>query len=226
MANGTLQTLDRGIEVLLLVARTPEGMKISDLVLRLGLHRAAAYRIVTTLVDHAVLRRTDDGRVVLGAGAFVLGAHATDTLRDLAQPVLQALAECTCATAFLSMAQGLDCVVALTAEPRDAFFNISYRVGTRHPIDRGAAGIAILATRPEHADDSDDIRFARAHGYSITRSQLQKGAVGVSSPVILPGSRSAGTEYSVGVVALENLDLELAAEAVPTAARALSQRFG
>lgn len=226
MANATLQTLDRGIEVLLLVARTPEGLKVGDLALRLGLHRAAAYRIVATLVDHAMLRRTDDGRIILGAGAFVLGAHAADNLRDLARPVLQALAERTCATAFLSMAQGPDCVVALTAEPHDAFFNISYRVGTRHPINRGAAGIAILAARPEQADDSDDIRFARAHGYSITRGQLQKGAVGVSSPVIFPGLQFAGMEYSVGVVALENLDLGLAADAVPAAAKALSQRFG
>ncbi|WP_101068631.1 IclR family transcriptional regulator [Roseovarius salinarum] len=226
MANGRLQTLDRGIEVLLLLARTPGGLKVGELATRLDLHRAAAYRIVATLADHGMVQRTDGGRVILGPGAYLLGAHAGDSLRDLARPVLEDLAERTGATAFLSMAQGGECVVVLTAEPQEAFLNIHYRVGTRHPIDRGAAGIAILATRPEQPDDPEDVRFARAHGYSVTRGQLQKGAVGVSSAVDLAGGGFSGMEFSVGVVALEDLDLERAPDAVRAAARKLSGTLG
>lgn len=226
MANGKLQTLDRGIAALLLVARTPEGLTVGDLSARLGLHRAATYRIVATLADHGMVQRTEGGRIILGAGAFLLGAQAGETMRNLARPILEQLAQDTGATAFLSMAQGDECVVVLTAEPRDAFLNIHYRVGTRHPIDRGAAGIAILATRPEQPDEPEDVRFARAHGYSVTRGQLQKGAVGVSSPVRLPDADHAGTEYSVGVVALENLEMDSAIAAVRAAARSLSDSFG
>ncbi|GAB4362681.1 MAG: helix-turn-helix domain-containing protein [Oricola sp.] len=225
MGNSTLQTLDRGIEALLLVARTPEGMKVGDLASKLNLHRAVAYRIVATLAGHGMVRRLDDGRIVLGAAAFLLAAQASDIVRSLARPVLEDLAEKTGATAFLSMAEGADCVVVLTAEPRETDVNIHYRVGTRHPIDRGAAGIAILSTRPERPDDSDDVRFAREHGYSVTRGQLHKGAVGVSSPVRLPGEAFAGTEYSIGVVAFDTLDMDTVCRVVPETARALSERF-
>ncbi|TDE39876.1 MarR family transcriptional regulator [Antarcticimicrobium sediminis] len=225
MAQGTLQTLDRGIEALLLIARTPGGLKVGDLAERLKLHRAIAYRIIATLSAHGMVRRVEDGRIVLGAAAFQLGAQAADSVRSLAQPILEDLAETTGATAFLSMAEGADCVVVQTAEPRRAVVNIHYRVGLRHPIRLGAAGIAILAARPAHPDDSEEIRTAREQGYSVTRGQLHKGAVGVSSPVRLLGAAFAGMEYSIGVVALEALDLDLACRAVPEAARALSGRF-
>lgn len=218
MTTGKLQTLERGIEVLRLVSQSPEGIRISDLATRLGLNRPAAYRIVATLADQTMVRRLDDGRIVMGIGAYQLGARSSDNVRTLARPVLEDLAEQTGATAFLSMAEGDSCVVAMTAEPRDGTFNIHYKLGTRHPLDRGAAGIAILAARPEQPGESEDIRFARANGYSLTRGQLHKGAVGVSSPVVLEQS---GLECSVGVVALEALDTDKAARAVPAAAARL-----
>lgn len=225
MANGTLQTLDRGIEALLLIGRTPGGIKIGELAAQLGLNRAVSYRIVATLAGHGMVRRQEDGRIVLGSAAFLLGGQVVDGIRAAARPVLQRLAERVGATAFLAMADREDCVVALTAEPRDAAMAIHYRVGTRHPITLGAAGIAILAARPETPADSDEIRRARAQGFVVTRGQLHKGAVGASSPVPLPAEGFAGMECSLGVVALESLDLDLAALAVPGAARALSEQF-
>lgn len=223
MANDRLQTLERGLEALTLVARTPGGLKVGDLAARLGLHRAVAYRIVTTLAAQGMVRRREGGRIVLGAGAVQIGAQAGDDLRDLAGPVLEDLAERTGATAFLSRAEGEDCVVVQTAEPRNAFLNIHYRVGTRHPIHRGAAGIAILAARPERPDDPEEVRLAREQGYSLTRGQLHKGAVGLSSAVTLPGETQDGMAFSIGVVALEELDLDIATTAVPGAAQRLSE---
>lgn len=225
MANGKLQTLERGIETLLLIARNPAGLKVSELATGLGLHRAVSYRIVATLAELGMVQRLADGRVVLGSGAYLLGARSVDHVRTLARPVLEDLAEATGATAFLSMAEGDECVVALTAEPRHTMINIHYRVGTRHPITRGAAGFAILAMRPEAPNDIDEVRSARENGYSITRGQLHKGAVGVSSGIQLPQGGFAGLEFSIGVVALEELDLQTAAKAVPEAAQRLSDGF-
>ncbi|MFZ3584609.1 IclR family transcriptional regulator [Loktanella sp. DJP18] len=223
MSNSKLQTLDRGIAALLLIAQSPGGLKVGDLASQLDLPRANAYRIVGTLTDHAMVRRLDSGHVVLGVGAYHLGGLTTDNVRTVARPVLEGLAEATSATAFLSMASGRECIVALTAEPRSSSIAIHYRVGHRHPITRGAAGIAILAGLPAAADDSDDIRFARDHGYSLTRGQLHKGAIGVSSLVVPPGAGFAGPAFSIGVVALEELDLNCATVAVPLAAKRLAE---
>lgn len=218
MSTGKLQTLERGITLLRLVSQSPEGIRINELAAQLGLNRPTAYRIVATLVDQTMVRRLEDGRIVMGVGAYQLGARSSDSIQMLARPVLETLAQETGATAFLSMAEGDTCVVVMTAEPRDAVFNIHYKLGTRHPIDRGAAGIAILATRPESPKDSDDIRFCRANGYSVTKGQLHKGAVGVSSPVLLQDAGLTGLEFSIGVVALEALNIEQATKAVPKAA--------
>ncbi|EIE50021.1 hypothetical protein AL036_08065 [Salipiger aestuarii] len=223
MATGKLQTLDRGIEALLLVAEASGGLTVGDLATRLGLHRAVTYRIVATLADRGMVRRGVDGRIVLGARAYLLGAHTVDSIRTMALPVLEDLAERASATAFLSMAEGEECVVVLTAEPRDVAITIHYRVGRRHPITRGAAGIAILAARPETDADSQDVRSARSLGYSITRDQLHRGAVGVSSALLLTGVGFARQEFSVGVVAFEDLDLDVVAPAVADAAQTLSK---
>lgn len=222
MTSGKLQTLDRGMALLMLVARSEGGLKIADLAEQLGLHRAIAYRIVATLADHGMVSRLADGRIVLGGGALVLGVHAEGNLRVLARPVVEELAEKSGATAFLSMAQAEDCVAILTVEPRDVFINIHYRVGTRHPISKGAAGLAILAARPERPDDPEAVRAARRDGYSVTRGELQKGAMGISSPVRMGSEGLAGLELSIGVVALDSLDIEGASTAVQAAAETLS----
>ncbi|MDK3019953.1 IclR family transcriptional regulator [Pseudodonghicola flavimaris] len=227
MSSGKLQTLDRGIALLMLVARGEGRLKIADLADRLGLHRAIAYRIVATLADHGMVTRLPDGCIVLGSGAVMLGTHAEGSLRALARPVVEDLAEATGCTAFLAMAQGGDCVAILAAEPRGVIFNVHYRVGTRHPLERGASGLAILAGRPEQPDDPEPVRRARADGFALTQGELQKGAMGVSSPVRIcaPGVESqaiAGIELSVGVVALETLDVAPVSTAVRQAARDLS----
>lgn len=225
MTSGKLQTLDRGMALLMLVARTDGGLKIADLADQLGLHRAIAYRIVATLADHGMVTRLADGRIVLGGGALMLGAHAEGNLRALARPVVEELAENSGATAFLSMAQGADCVAILTAEPRDVIINIHYRVGTRHPIGKGAAGLAILAGRAERPEDPEAVRSARRDGYAVTRGELQKGAMGISSPVRMNDEGFAGLECSIGVVALDTLDIDRASTAVLAAAGTLSQRL-
>lgn len=223
MEQGRLQTLDRGLKVLALLSEAEEGLKIADLAARIGVHRAIAYRIVNTLAAHDMVQRLAGGRIVLGSGALLLGARAEGALRTRARPAVEALADRARATAFLSVAQGADCVAVLTAEPRDTFLNIHYRVGTRHPLSRGAAGIAILAGRPPQPDDAAAVIRARQDGYSLTRGELQAGAVGVSSPVAIPG---AALECSVGVVALDGLDVGLAITAVRAAVGDLGELLG
>ncbi|MCL2533451.1 MAG: helix-turn-helix domain-containing protein [Nocardiaceae bacterium] len=212
----TLQTLDRGLRALDIVAQSPAGISVADLAKELDVHRAICYRIVATLEDHALVTRTADGRIRLGVAAAVLASRFEPQFASDVQPVLHALADETRATAFVSAAQGQNCVVIMVAEPEGTLLRVGYRVGSSHPIDRGAAGIAILALRPESPDDSDAVRQARADGYSLTRGQLEHGAVGIASGIALPqgvGS-STGLERSVGVVAIDGLDTDQAADAV------------
>lgn len=225
MTGNKLQTLDRGLSALFLIARSDGGLKIAELADKLALNRAIVYRLVATLTDHGMVQRLPNGRIVLGSGAFLLEAHAESNLRTIARPLLETLAEHTEATAFLSMAHGDDCVAVLTAEPRNVFINIQYRVGSRHPLSKGAVGLAILSGRPEQDDDPQAVRDARHDGYCVTRGELQHGAVGAASPVHMPARGFAGIELAVGMVALGDLNLERACAAVKDAARNLSAQL-
>jgi len=105
-------------------------------------------------------------------------------------------------------------------EPSWTQFHVAYRAGSRHPLDLGAAGRAILAGRTEPAapDDSPQgtVEWIESAG------ELQAGAYGIAAPVLgVPG-----LDASVGVVALAPLDPELAGPVVVTAARAVAQALG
>ncbi|EWH00488.1 IclR family transcriptional regulator, partial [Halomonas sp. BC04] len=143
----TLQTLDRGLSALELIAEHSEGITIAELARQLDVHRAIAYRLVATLESHSLITRTAEGPIRLGAGIALLASRFEPQLRAVAQPLLQALAKATRATAFISVAQGEECVVLMVAEPDEGLLRVGYRVGSRHPLSQGAAGIAILAGR-------------------------------------------------------------------------------
>lgn len=222
----TLQTLDRGLNALEIIAREARGLSIADLAERLEVHRAIAYRIVATLEAHALVARGADGMVTLGSGLMVLASHFEPQLRAVARPLLTTLAREARATAFLSAAQGDECVALMVAEPDEGVLRVGYRVGSRHPLTRGAAGIAILAGRPETDDEPDAVKQARRDGYSITRGQLQRGAVGVASPITTADRRPGGFEGCVGVVALDDLDTAAAAAAVRDCAGRIAALMG
>ncbi|WNV82939.1 helix-turn-helix domain-containing protein [Umezawaea sp. Da 62-37] len=219
----TLQTLDRGLRALDVVSRSANGISVADLARELDVHRAICYRIAATLEAHGLVSRTEDGLLRLGVGTAVLGARFEPGFTREARVLLRSLANETGATAFVSAAEGPDCVVIMVAEPESAALRVAYRVGSRHPLTKGAAGIAILAARPESRSDTDELRQVRRDGYSITSGQLERGAVGVAAGVrAVPGS---GFEHSIGVVALEGFDTAVAAKAVRSAARSLEDHL-
>ena len=218
----TLQTLDRGLHVLRIISTRPAGLSVAELAAELEVHRAIAYRLVSTLEMHGLIARTRDGRIVTGAGVLRLSANFESQLRTLARPFLQELAEASGATAFLTLAQGDDCTAIQVCEPQTVDFRMSYRVGSRHPVTAGAAGIAILAARPAAASDGDAVKEARRLGCSLTRGELQKGAVGIASALLGAAADPLPFEACVGVVAMEDLDTERCAALVTACARELA----
>ena len=91
-------------------------------------------------------------------------------------------------------------------EPRWTAVHVSYRVGSRHRLDRGAAGRAIAAGR------------TGTDAVVETHDELQAGARGFAVPVL----GVTGLEASVGVVTLGSLDAELVSFEVTKAARELA----
>ncbi|MEV6811505.1 helix-turn-helix domain-containing protein [Micromonospora sp. NPDC051296] len=202
----TAQTLDRGLRLLHLVADAPGGLTVTEAANRLGIGRAAVYRLVGPLAGHGMLRRDAAGRLRLGAGVLHLARRAQPLLAEGALPALRRLAEQAGATAHLTVVEGGEGVALAVVEPSWTSFHVAYRTGARHPLERGAAGQAILAGR------------SGAAGPVSTAGELQPGAYGVAAPVLgVPG-----LEASVGVVALAPLDAEAVSAQVLAAATAIA----
>ncbi len=209
-----LQTLDRGIAALDIVSEHAGGVAMPELATALGVHKAIAYRIVATLEARGMVVRGADGRVRLGGGLMALAGRFEPQFRAAAEPELRRLAARTRAAAFIAIAQGDACVPIMVEQADHGVLQVSYRLGTRHPLSRGASGLAILAGRAPQPDEAEAVSRARAQGYSITRGELQRGAVGVAAPVLTPETPRTALEPCVGVVAMEDLDVPQAAEAV------------
>jgi DNA-binding IclR family transcriptional regulator len=203
----TAQTLDRGLRLLHLVADTSGGLSMTEAAARLGVGRAVVYRLVATLTEHAMLRRDSNGRLRLGAGVLHLAKQVQPLIADAALPALRRLAERVGATAHLTVVDGGEALALSVVEPSWTQFHVAYRSGSRHPLERGAAGLAILAGR--RGD------FAPV----ATTGELQPGAYGVAAAV--PGVD--GLEASVGVVALAPLDEATVPDEVKNAAANVGQ---
>jgi DNA-binding IclR family transcriptional regulator len=196
-------TLDRGLRLLDVLAR-PEngaGMTVTALSASLGMSRTAAYRLIGTLEAHGYVGRLPDGRVRLGYAVTRLAAAVAPLVRAAASPVLRRLADEVGATAHLTVVDGDAALAVVVVEPSWTDVHVAYRAGTRHALDRGAAGRAILRGR------------TGGDGWVSSRSELQPGAYGVAAP--LP---AGAVEGSVGVVALAELDEDRVGPAVVTAA--------
>jgi DNA-binding IclR family transcriptional regulator len=203
----TAQTLDRGLRLLHLVADTPGGLTVTEAADRLTVGRAVVYRLVATLMEHRMIRRDSAGRLRLGAGVLHLAGRAQPLIADAARPVLRHLAESVGATAHLTVADGNEAVALAVVEPSWTAFHVAYRAGSRHPIDRGAGGRAIIAGRH------------RSGGWQSSAGELESGAYGIAAPVI----GVEGLEASVGVIALAPLDAAAVGPQVIAAAAAVMQ---
>ncbi len=187
----TSQTLDRGLRALEELADAPTGLTVTELADRLGVNRTIVYRLLATLELHGLARRDAAGRARLGIGVLALARRVQPLLRDAAAIPLRRLAEEVGATAHLTVVDGTEALAVAVVEPTWTDYHVAYRVGSRHALDRGAAGRAIVAYRDNGITT-----------YIVTQGELQVGAFGIAAPLVdVPG-----IEASVGVISFGELD--------------------
>jgi DNA-binding IclR family transcriptional regulator len=209
------QSLDRGLRALEVLARHPDGMTVSELAAALGTHRAAVYRLLGPLGEHHFVRRGHDGRFTLAPGLIELAAAVRPRLHEVAEPVLQRLADQLRATTALTIRDGDEAVVATVVVPREPRMHLTYRPGMRHALTQGCPGHVLLAALPPRTDEAEFVTRARANRYAVSRGQLLPGATGVAAAIAAPGHEP---DASVSAVWIEGLDPDAVAADVIAAA--------
>ncbi|WP_243790824.1 IclR family transcriptional regulator [Saccharopolyspora gloriosae] len=205
-AKETSLTLERGLSLLQAVADADGAAPtISDLAATVGVSRAAVYRLLGPLQARGLVRR-EGSRVRLGLGVLWVAGRVLPQLRFASLPALRGLAEQVGATVHLTVADGAEAQAVAVVEPSWTSYHVSYRVGTRHPVQRGAAGRAV--DLPPHGPR-----------WVVSTGEPHTGPYGVAAPVLgVPGLRA-----SVGVVALEPLTGDDIGPLVSDTARAVAE---
>ncbi|MBM9458648.1 helix-turn-helix domain-containing protein [Nocardioides sp. zg-536] len=186
------QTLARGLRALESIAVAPDGLSILELAEMLGVHRSIASRLLATLAEFRMVIRGADGRYRVGSGLAALASGIHSTLRVAAEPVLRELAESLGATIALLVAEGEEAVALSVVAPAQTTYHLSFRAGGRHPLDRAAGGVALLAGMPPRPGEPARVAEARERGYALTFAEVEPGAYGVGVPIpAVPGMPTA-----------------------------------
>jgi len=180
------QTLARGLTALELIAGTTAGLTVQEVADQVGVHRTVAYRLLSTLAQFRLIARHEDGRYRSAAGLAVLGSSFDRGLRELSLPTLRALAEELRTTVSLLVAEGDEQVSVAVIVPNAVSYQLSFHEGSRYPLERGAAGVALLATRPPQPGERELVAETRRRGWVVTHGEIEPGTYGLAVPVTRP----------------------------------------
>jgi DNA-binding IclR family transcriptional regulator len=214
------QTLDRGLACLDFVAASDRSVSVDAAAAALGLHRSIVYRLMRTLEGRRLIERDADGDYLAGPYLAVLSRSVRRTLRAGAAPVLANLAEVLQMTAFLVVADGVEAVTIDSVEPTSLNAHVAYRPGTRHAIDRGAPGIALLAGRPALPGERAEVTRARETRWAQSEAEVIPGLASIAVPI--------GDEAAIAVLWLAGspVDTTAVVDRLTAAAADIRRRLG
>jgi IclR family pca regulon transcriptional regulator len=200
-----VSALARGLEVIRVFTRSEPSLTLSEVAERTDMHRAAARRILLTLVREGYAA-TDGKHFRLRPKILELGFSALSSLDicEVAQPVLNELAEKLQESCFAAVLDGDTTVYVARASARRVI-NVGINVGHRAPAYAGSTGRVLLSGLSERELDAyiaavklekftphtvtskvklrDIIDETRRQGWSIVNEELELGLRSISVPI-------------------------------------------
>jgi IclR family acetate operon transcriptional repressor len=146
-AAGGVQSVERVVDLLELMADTPGEVSLGALAEGSGLPPSTVHRLMGTLVRRGYARRLPSRRYVLGPRLVHLGERAAATLGTLARPHLARLVDQIGETANLALLDG-DRVVYAAQVPSRHSVRMFTEVGARVRLHCTGVGKVLLARRP------------------------------------------------------------------------------
>ncbi|MBN9461419.1 MAG: IclR family transcriptional regulator [Burkholderiales bacterium] len=248
---GLIGSLHKGLEVFDMFSRDHTVVTVGEIAKHLGLHKSSASRIAATLVALNYLRvAPKSSGFQLGGKLARLGSIAViDTsLTNVAEPIMQMLAESTGETCHLGVLEGSD---AVTVALIDGSFSLRLHswVGKRSPAHLTSMGKVLLAGLSDRALDmlypDEDLEAPtpysistksalkgqlakiRINGYALDNEELEIGLRCVAAPIYSHDQRvvaSLTIAGSASRIQLSNIGSYV--EKVQAAADRISRELG
>lgn len=154
-APSRVQSLVRAFAILETVARSRDGIGVSELARTLGLHVSTVFNLVRTMTSLRYLDQSpDDRRYRVGRSLLSLGAHAVDDvlLVNKARAVMEDLSRASGESGTFAVWTGGE-VIAMARSSGGGSFELSDRVGGVRPAHATATGKVLLAAlSPERVE--------------------------------------------------------------------------
>lgn len=146
-AAGGVQSLARAFAILEEVARHREGIGLSDLCRRVGLHSSTTFHLVRTMVGLGYVRQVKESkRYRIGVPVFLLAAQSLDEIEmvNLVTPHLEALSAAADESATFGVRMQ-DNLAVLARTCGAGPFQAADQVGMQRPLYATAGGKILLA---------------------------------------------------------------------------------
>jgi DNA-binding IclR family transcriptional regulator len=230
-----MSTADKLLSVLSLFTLEAPRWTVEAAAQQLSVSNSTAYRYFSSLSRAGLLEPISGGLYVLGPAiiSFDRQLRIQDPLMQIAQPIMRRLLQRNSGNGVALLCrrfkQQVMCVhQEFEHRPQLA---VSYDRGRPMGLYRGAASLIVFASLPTRTQRTiwrankermaatrlgqtwDEVRVKlktlRKQGYCITRGEVDKGMVGIASPVIQPDGTVVGS-ISIAQPDNESTDVELA----------------
>ncbi len=207
---GGVQSVDRTLQIVELLARSPVPLGVVAIAEATGLAQATAHRLLQALASRSWVRQDGDRRYAPGITMFRLGETSQRHVATAAQPFLLDAAGTSGETANIAMLEGTHAVY-VGQVPSTQRLRTFAEVGHRVPVHSTAVGKALVAFLPEAEVTSllarsglpartattitDPDRFraelasVRRLGYALDRGEEAEGVACVAVPVRAPSGQ-------------------------------------
>lgn len=177
----------------------------AEITRRAQLAHSTTRRLLTEMVDHGLLDKTDDGSFTLGLRLWELGSmsHRVLSMRDTAMPFMTVLNQALGQHVQLAVREGREALIVERLSATNAV-GLQLTLRNRVPLHASATGKVLLAYAPEaelteflahplsqltpHTvvdpqDQRRDLAQIYRQGYAVMREETQLGVAAVAAPV-------------------------------------------
>jgi IclR family acetate operon transcriptional repressor len=215
-----IHSLDKGLEVLELVAANGEEIGLTSITGALKWDKSTVFRLLTTLIRRGYIEQDPETkRYRLGFRVLHLERQLFQSLDlpKLSRDLLTRLANATGEAAHLATLHK-DQVIIIAQRESPARMAVNAHVGSIEPLHSTALGKAILMQLSDEALEravagieytaytactlttpwalTDNIRKARSVGYTVDDEELTPEVRCIAAPAVIPGSRRF---YAIGI---------------------------
>lgn len=245
----TVASVDRAIELLLVLEASPREIGVTELSKLLGVQKSTIHNLLQTLLARDIVRQTESGRFTLGFRLMKLGAAAADRLdiRRIADPVLRELAEVSNEYVLLGVLNRDEvAIIDSVAPPRSTF--IVPRIDFTRTFHCTALGKIFLAYGSEQIrrtilsqplsrytpftliteeEISAEIEQIRSQGFTVSCNETIEGVTCIGAPIFgAHGKLAAAVSISSASARLSDDKYDEMASILKTKAAVISRMIG